>query len=209
VRKQQYDLAIDQLNRAKHRVDAGDAPPVEILRAESGVGSNDNDSAALPSDNDSAAPSKRLVYATPPAEEPLSKRLSVRSKTSQVSALSAKRANEKPPKAPENSKRQKKETSKAPVPPVQSASARATPKNSAATVSAIEAAGKSKRASNSAPSGPSAENFQVPAQPSKFYCGTYNVFFSIIIYICNVKIWIRFLHYLMVSLTAWRTACGS
>lgn len=40
VRKQQYDLAIDQLNRAKHRVDAGDAPPVEILRAESGVGSN-------------------------------------------------------------------------------------------------------------------------------------------------------------------------
>ncbi len=40
VRKQQYDLAIDQLRRAKNRVDAGDAPPVEILRAESGVGSN-------------------------------------------------------------------------------------------------------------------------------------------------------------------------
>ena len=39
VRKQQYDLAVAQLERAKHRVDAGDAPQVEVLRAESGVGS--------------------------------------------------------------------------------------------------------------------------------------------------------------------------
>lgn len=39
VRKQQYDLAMAQLERAKRRVDAGDAPQVEVLRAESGVGS--------------------------------------------------------------------------------------------------------------------------------------------------------------------------
>ncbi|MFO0961844.1 MAG: TolC family protein [Phycisphaerales bacterium] len=38
VRKQQYDLAVAQLERAKRRVDAGDAPQVEVLRAESGVG---------------------------------------------------------------------------------------------------------------------------------------------------------------------------
>ena len=39
VRQQQYELAIDQLRRAKNRVEAGDVPPIEILRAESGVGS--------------------------------------------------------------------------------------------------------------------------------------------------------------------------
>jgi outer membrane protein TolC len=39
VRKQQYDLAIAQLDRAQRRVDNGDAPLVEILRAQSGVGS--------------------------------------------------------------------------------------------------------------------------------------------------------------------------
>ncbi len=39
VRKQQYDLATAQMARAKRRVDAGDAPQVEVLRAESGVGS--------------------------------------------------------------------------------------------------------------------------------------------------------------------------
>lgn len=39
VRKQQYDLAMAQMERAKRRVNAGDAPPVEVLRAESGVGS--------------------------------------------------------------------------------------------------------------------------------------------------------------------------
>jgi outer membrane protein len=38
VRKQQYDLALLQLGRAKARVAAGDAPEVEIMRAESGVG---------------------------------------------------------------------------------------------------------------------------------------------------------------------------
>lgn len=39
VRKQQYDLAIVQLERAQRRVDNGDAPQVELLRAQSGVGS--------------------------------------------------------------------------------------------------------------------------------------------------------------------------
>ena len=39
VRKQQYDLAIIQLERAQRRVDNGDAPQVELLRAQSGVGS--------------------------------------------------------------------------------------------------------------------------------------------------------------------------
>jgi outer membrane protein TolC len=39
VRKQQYELAIEQLERAKRRVDNGDAPLVEVLRAQSGVGS--------------------------------------------------------------------------------------------------------------------------------------------------------------------------
>ncbi|MEI6475551.1 MAG: TolC family protein, partial [Planctomycetota bacterium] len=39
VRKQQYDLAIAQLERAQRRVDNGDAPQVEVLRAQSGVGS--------------------------------------------------------------------------------------------------------------------------------------------------------------------------
>ncbi len=39
VRKQQYELAMLQLDRARRRVDAGDAPQVEVLRAESGVGS--------------------------------------------------------------------------------------------------------------------------------------------------------------------------
>jgi outer membrane protein TolC len=39
VRKQQYELATSQMARAKRRVDAGDAPQVEVLRAESGVGS--------------------------------------------------------------------------------------------------------------------------------------------------------------------------
>ncbi|RLS47037.1 MAG: TolC family protein [Planctomycetota bacterium] len=38
VRKQQYDLAIAQLDRAQRRVDNGDAPQVEVLRAQSGVG---------------------------------------------------------------------------------------------------------------------------------------------------------------------------
>jgi outer membrane protein TolC len=39
VRKQQYELAIAQLERAQRRVDNGDAPQVEVLRAQSGVGS--------------------------------------------------------------------------------------------------------------------------------------------------------------------------
>ena len=39
VRKQQYDLAIIQLERAQRRIDNGDAPQVEALRAQSGVGS--------------------------------------------------------------------------------------------------------------------------------------------------------------------------
>ena len=39
VRKQQYELAIIQLERAQRRVDNGDAPPVELIRAQSGVGS--------------------------------------------------------------------------------------------------------------------------------------------------------------------------
>jgi outer membrane protein TolC len=39
VRKQQYDLAIIQLERAQRRVDNGDAPQVELFRAQSGVGS--------------------------------------------------------------------------------------------------------------------------------------------------------------------------
>lgn len=39
VRKQQYDLAQAQLERARRRVNAGDIPEVEVLRAQSGVGS--------------------------------------------------------------------------------------------------------------------------------------------------------------------------
>ena len=39
VRKQQYELAIAQLERAQRRVDNGDAPQIEVLRAQSGVGS--------------------------------------------------------------------------------------------------------------------------------------------------------------------------
>lgn len=39
VRKQQYELATAQMARARRRVDGGDAPEVEVLRAESGVGS--------------------------------------------------------------------------------------------------------------------------------------------------------------------------
>jgi outer membrane protein TolC len=39
VRKQQYDLAIIQFERAQRRVDNGDAPQVELIRAQSGVGS--------------------------------------------------------------------------------------------------------------------------------------------------------------------------
>jgi outer membrane protein TolC len=38
VRQQQYDLALLQLGRARARVAAGDAPEVEVFRAESGVG---------------------------------------------------------------------------------------------------------------------------------------------------------------------------
>jgi outer membrane protein TolC len=39
VRKQQYELATAQMARARRRVEGGDAPEVEVLRAESGVGS--------------------------------------------------------------------------------------------------------------------------------------------------------------------------
>lgn len=39
VRQEQYKLALAQLERARNRVNAGDAPEIEIIRAESGVGS--------------------------------------------------------------------------------------------------------------------------------------------------------------------------
>lgn len=38
VRRQQYDLAVRQLEVARRRVAAGDAPELEVIRAESGVG---------------------------------------------------------------------------------------------------------------------------------------------------------------------------
>ncbi len=38
VRKQQYELAVAQLERARRRVDQGDAAEIEVVRAESGVG---------------------------------------------------------------------------------------------------------------------------------------------------------------------------
>lgn len=37
VAQQQYELAVDQLGRARRRVDAGDLPEIEVIRAESGV----------------------------------------------------------------------------------------------------------------------------------------------------------------------------
>ncbi len=37
IRQEQYDLAHQQLEQAKRRVEAGDAPEIEIMRAESGV----------------------------------------------------------------------------------------------------------------------------------------------------------------------------
>jgi outer membrane protein len=37
VRRQQYDLALQQLDEARKRVAAGDSPEIEIMRAESGV----------------------------------------------------------------------------------------------------------------------------------------------------------------------------
>jgi outer membrane protein len=40
VRKQQYDLAVEQLERAQRLVDAGQAADIEVIRAESGVGSS-------------------------------------------------------------------------------------------------------------------------------------------------------------------------
>lgn len=39
VRRQQYELAIAQMERAERRVQAGDAPEVEVIRARSGAGS--------------------------------------------------------------------------------------------------------------------------------------------------------------------------
>jgi len=38
VRRAQYDVAVKQLERAKRRVQAGDAPEIEVVRAESGIG---------------------------------------------------------------------------------------------------------------------------------------------------------------------------
>jgi outer membrane protein TolC len=38
VRRAQYDVAVKQLERARRRVDAGDAPEIEVVRAESGIG---------------------------------------------------------------------------------------------------------------------------------------------------------------------------
>jgi outer membrane protein len=38
VRRAQYDVALEQLERAKRRVGAGDTPEIEVVRAESGVG---------------------------------------------------------------------------------------------------------------------------------------------------------------------------
>ena len=40
VRKQQYDLAIEQLERARRLVDLGQIAEIEVIRAESGVGSS-------------------------------------------------------------------------------------------------------------------------------------------------------------------------
>ena len=40
VRKQQYDLAVEQLERAQRLVDLGQAADIEVIRAESGVGSS-------------------------------------------------------------------------------------------------------------------------------------------------------------------------
>ena len=37
VRRQEHDLALEQLEQARRKVAAGDAPPIEITRAESGV----------------------------------------------------------------------------------------------------------------------------------------------------------------------------
>lgn len=37
VAQQQYELAVDQLARARRRVDAGDLPEIEVVRAEAGV----------------------------------------------------------------------------------------------------------------------------------------------------------------------------
>ncbi|MCA9293548.1 MAG: TolC family protein [Phycisphaerales bacterium] len=37
VRRQEYELAMEQLERARRRVEAGDAPDVEIIRAQSGL----------------------------------------------------------------------------------------------------------------------------------------------------------------------------
>lgn len=38
VRRSQYDVALEQLERARRRVQAGDAPEIEVVRAESGIG---------------------------------------------------------------------------------------------------------------------------------------------------------------------------
>ncbi|MEE2971987.1 MAG: TolC family protein [Planctomycetota bacterium] len=38
VRKSQYELAVNQLDRARRRLDAGDAPEIDVVRAKSGVG---------------------------------------------------------------------------------------------------------------------------------------------------------------------------
>jgi outer membrane protein TolC len=43
VRQQQYELAMEQLRRARRRVDAGGAPEIERVRAESGVASRLDD----------------------------------------------------------------------------------------------------------------------------------------------------------------------
>ena len=40
VRRQQYDLAVEQLGRARRLVDAGQAAEIEIIRAESGIGAS-------------------------------------------------------------------------------------------------------------------------------------------------------------------------
>lgn len=39
VRKQEYELAVSQRDRAKRRIQQGDAPQIEVVRAESGIGS--------------------------------------------------------------------------------------------------------------------------------------------------------------------------
>ncbi|MHC4108457.1 MAG: TolC family protein, partial [Planctomycetota bacterium] len=39
VRVQQYELAVEQLEQARRKVNAGDAPEIEVIRAESGVAS--------------------------------------------------------------------------------------------------------------------------------------------------------------------------